>query len=170
MISRSAILISVVMLASVSSAQGKPVTVGEADAVFAKIENSFRTVLKLGTVTESKPGPNRPITRAEIATRLDNLFVLVKPKFEFTPRPYRVKREVIDRFNPFSETQELLAEMVKWGLIAPVGPLVTGSKDEISISEFGTAIGHFVHQVAALTYFADPEWEPNLMPTGIGGG
>ena len=145
-------------------AQAAPVTVAEANAVFAKIEDAVRDVLKMKKAEKWPIGQNRPITRAEVVEKMDRVFQSVKPKFQFTPRPFRTELGVIKRFNLDSETQGQMERLVRWGFLAPVGPLVVGPGDSLSIGVFGDAVGYFLSQLAAMTYFADPDWVPQLQP------
>ena len=166
-----ALVTGCMVLSSVAWTQSKaPVTVAEADAVFQKIDASIRSVLKIKPVDKKRFGPDRPITRAEVVARLDALFDTYRPKFQYTPRPFRYAPDVIKRFNTDVVTQNRMERLVRWGFLAPVGPVVTSPTDTLTIPEFADAVGYFMSQTAALTYFADPRWVPNLQPPGAIGG
>lgn len=162
------IAVVVIFLANLAHAQATPVTVAEANAVFAKIEGAVRDVLKMEKAEKGPVGEDRPITRAEVVQRMDKIFQSVKPKFQFTPRPFRTEEAVIKRFNDDPKTQALMKNLVRWGFVAPVGPLVVGPDDSLMIPAFGDAVGYFLSQLAAMTYFADPNWVPALQPMDDG--
>ena len=161
-----AVLLAVAALCVGNLAQAQPVTVAEANAVFAKIEGAVRDVLKMEKAEKRPVGEKRPITRAEVVRRMDEIFQSVKPKFQFTPRPFRTEEAVINRFNDDPITQAHMKKLVRWGFLAPVGPLVVGPGDSLTIAAFGDAVGYFLSQMAAMTYFADPNWVPALQPSG----
>ena len=158
------VVVAAVCLASFAHAQAPPVTVAEANAVFAKIEGAVRDVLKMKEAEKRPVGEKRPITRAEVVRRMDEIFLSVKPKFQFTPRPFRTEEAVIKRFNDDPVTQARMKKLVRWGFLAPVGPLVVGPGESLTIAAFGDAVGYFLSQMAAMTYFADPNWVPALQP------
>ena len=166
-----ALVMGCLVLSSVAWTQSKPpVTVAEADAVLQKIDSTIRAVLKMKQADKKPYGPDRAVTRAEVVAKLDAMYESYKPHFQYTPRPFRLERGVAERFNPDEKTQKRIEKLVRWGFLAPVGPVVTGPKDTLSIPEFADAVGYFMSQTAALTYFADPKWVPNLQPPGAIGG
>ena len=156
--------VAAVCLGTTACAQAPPVTVAEANAVFTKIDDAVRVVLKMKKAAKGPVGQNRPITRAEVVAKMERIFKAIRPKFQFTPRPFRTEVGVIKRFNADPKTQEQMEMLVRWGFLAPVGPLVVGPGDSLSIPVFGNAVGYFLSQLAAMTYFADPDWVPQLQP------
>ncbi|MCH7946112.1 MAG: hypothetical protein IIC73_08895 [Armatimonadetes bacterium] len=156
--------VAAVCLGTSAYAQAAPVTVAEANTVFAKIDDAVREVLKMKKAEKGPIGQNRPVTRAEVVAQMERIFKSVRPKFQFTPRPFRTEVGVIKRFNADPKTQERMEKLVRWGFLAPVGPLVVGPGDSLSIPAFGDAVGYFLSQMAAMTYFADPDWVPELPP------
>lgn len=148
--------------------QEPPVTVKEADIVFNRIETAMRTVLKLPKLKAEVRQVQRPITKNEVILRLDKMFEAIKPKFQYTPRPFKTNEEVLNRYNSDPEIRKKLLRLVKYGCVAPVGPLVVGSPDTVSMADFGDALGYFMSQMAFLTYYADPKWAPNLQNSGDG--
>lgn len=171
MLKRIALLSGIALLSTVAWAQRPaPVTVGEADAVLQRVDAVIREVLEMKPAEKKKFGPDRAITRAEVVAKLDALFESYKPHFQYTPRPARMSLDVIKRFNTDLKTQKHMEKLARWGFLAPVGPVVTGSADTLSIPAFADAVGFFMSQTAALTYFADPKWVPNLQPPGPVGG
>jgi len=169
MLMRFALLTALLGIGVSAHAQA-PVTVAEADAVFQRIDKAISDVLKIKPAEKKPFGPNRAITRSEVVERMDVLFKRYKPHFQYTPRPYRYEVDVIKQYNKDAETQKTIEKLAKWGFLAPVGPVVTGSEPSLSLTEFADAVGYFMSQTAALTYFADPKWVPNLQPPVSGGG
>ncbi|MCH8978337.1 MAG: hypothetical protein IH945_03735 [Armatimonadetes bacterium] len=164
------IALAAVCIGSSAFAQDAPVTVAEANAVFAKIDAAVRDVMKMKPADKGPVGEDRPITRAEVVQRMESIFQSMRPKFQFTPRPFRREPGVIKRFNADPKTQEKMEMLVRWGFLAPVGPLVVGPADSVSIAVFGDAVGYYLSQMAAMTYFADPNWVPALQHVDRDGG
>lgn len=151
-------------------AQAAPVTVGEANAVFDKVDTSVRKVLKMAPALPSTDKSKQPVTRARVIEKLDALFESYRPYFQYTPRPFRTEPRIAAKFNPDPALRAKIEKLARWGCIGPVGPLVTGPGDTLTTAQFGEALGYFMSQIGALTYFADPAWVPNLQPPGKGGG
>jgi hypothetical protein len=150
-------------------AQGVPVTVAEANAAIDKIDSSIRKVLHLPVPKVSTDLSTKPVTRAQVLARLDAMFEAYKPKFLMTPRPFRSEPELAKRHNADQATLARIDKLSRWGVIGPVGPLVTGSQT-LTVEQLGDALGYFLSQIAALTRFADPKWTPALMPPSDGQG
>ena len=151
-------------------AQGAQVTVGEANAVLDKVDAAVRKVLKMAPAEPATDKSKQPVTRAQVIAKLDALFESYRPSFQYTPRPFRTAPEVAAKFNPDPAVRAKIEKLARWGCIGPVGPLVTGPGETLSTAQFGEAVGYFISQVAALTYFADPKWVPTLQPPGKGAG
>ncbi len=162
--------VAALCLATSAHAQAAAVTVAEANAVFAKVDDAVRNVLKMKKAEKGSVGQDRPVTRAEVVEQMARIFQSISPKFQFTPRPFRTEVGVIKRFNAEPKTQGQMERLVRWGFLAPVGPLVVGPGDSLSIAAFGDAVGYFLSQLAAMTYFADPDWVPRLQPLDGNGG
>ena len=171
---RTALTLGLVLAAlQVASAQGAPVTVGEANAVLDKIDASIRTVLKMPAAKPSTDKATRAVKRSEVIARLDAMFESYRPHYQFTPRPFRTEPEVAAKFNPDAKTRASIQKLARWGCIGPVGPLVTGPGDTMTTQVLGEALGMFIAQIGGLTYFADPKWVPRIQPperSGAGGG
>jgi hypothetical protein len=157
----------------VASAQGSPVTVGEANVVLDRIDASVRTVLKMPAAKATADKSQRAVKRSEVIARLDAMFESYRPHFKFTPRPFRTEPSVASKFNPDAKTRASIEKLARWGCIGPVGPLVAGPGDTLTTKQLGDALGMFIAQIAGLTYFADPKWVPKIQSpenSGIGGG
>ncbi|MCW5939660.1 MAG: hypothetical protein KF884_00955 [Fimbriimonadaceae bacterium] len=103
-----------------------------------------------------------PVTRSEVIAHLSRLKGQFSPKFRFTPYGNRVNLAVIDERNPEAD-RPALKSLVSFGLVAPVGPLAVGPEPTLTVSQAGTALGHFFSQVAALTTEPDPRFTPRMM-------
>lgn len=102
------------------------------------------------------------VTRKEVAAKLIELMKHYQPKFRVTPRPFDVYPEVIDQFNKDATIRTDLRILSRWGLIGPVGPLVSNKSDAIGEEELGDSLGFFYAHIAYLTHQPDPRWTPNL--------
>ena len=147
-------------------AQEGPVTVAEANAVFDKVDAAIRKTLKMPSAKATAVGESKAVTRQEVLAKLDALFEAYKPKFAYTPRPFRTEMAAVAEKNQDKATIDRIQKLARWGCIAPVGPLAVGPTDTLTMSQFGDALGYFMSQIAALTYYADPKWVPNLVPPG----
>ena len=147
-------------------AQEGPVTVAEANVVFDKVDAAIRKTLKMPVSKPTTGGESRAVTRQEVLAKLDALFEAYKPKFAYTPRPFRTEMAAVAEKNQDKATIDRIQKLARWGCIAPVGPLAVGPTDTLTMSQFGDALGYFMSQIAALTYYADPKWVPNLVPPG----
>jgi hypothetical protein len=169
---RTALTLGLVLAAlQLVSAQGAPVTVGEANAALDRIDASIRKVLKMSAAKPSTDKATRAVKRSEVIARLDAMLESYRPHFQFTPRPFRTEPEVVAKFNPDAKTRASIQKLARWGCIGPVGPLATGPGDTMTTQVLGEALGMFMAQIAGLSYFADPKWVPRLQaPERTGGG
>jgi len=114
--------------------------------------------------SNSKPDRlNELVTRSEIVTALKGLLDHYQPKFRVAPRPSTVVMKAIKARNPVA-VQKDLTTLVKWGMVAPVGPLVVGPGDNLNSQQIGDALGYFFGQVSLLSHRAIPKWTPNIEP------
>lgn len=157
------LLLALFLLSAVGAlAQNAPVTINEVNAVLSKVDAGVRKVIGLKTGPTFALLGTRAATRAEIILALDKMAAAYRPRFRYTPRPFRTERAVIESFNPDPKVREALIRLSKLGCVGTVGPLVVGPGDGIGPEEFAEAVGYFVAQISSLTYFADPRFVPNL--------
>lgn len=142
----------------------KPVTVGEANAVLHKVDSAIRKTLGLPAPKATNDATSQPVTRAQVLARLDAMFEAYRPKFAYTPRPFRSETGEVAKANKDAKTAMTINKLVKWGCVGPVAPLAVGPSDTLTTEQFGDAIGYFMSQIAALTYYADPAWTPVIQP------
>jgi hypothetical protein len=105
---------------------------------------------------------DEPVTRSEVIAHLSRLKGQFSPRFRFTPFGNRVNLAVIEERNPEAD-RPALKDLVSFGLVAPVGPLVVGPERTLTVGQAGTALGHFFSQIAALAAEPDPRFTPRMM-------
>lgn len=164
----SLLLLMFLFLPSVAVSQGPPVTVGECNKALDRVDAAIRKVLKMPAARASTDLADKPVTRAEVIARLDAMFESYRPSFKYTPRPFTTVPEVARQYNKDAKTVARIVKLSRFGCIGPVGPLVVGPGENISVQALGDAVGYFLSQIAALTYTADPKWTPALQPPGGG--
>jgi hypothetical protein len=142
------------------------VTVGEANVVLDRVDAAIRKTLALPAARATTDRSDKAVTRAQILARLDAMFESYRPKFHYTPRPSRADASAASKSNKDPKTLATIAKLSRFGCVGPVGRLVVGPADTLSVADFGEAVGYFMAQIAALTYTADPKWVPALMPDG----
>jgi len=147
-----------------ANAQEAPVTQAEMFASVGKCETALCRVLQM-PVPKARTGSTKPATRLEMFKEFGRLFDEFKTKFKVTPRPVRIDPLAIEQRCP-EEVITLATKLAKWGCVAPVGPLVVGPKDTLSIDEFGDALGFFFTRVAGLSHTPLIKWSPYLQPDG----
>lgn len=146
------------------TARTAPVTRADLYVATMRVEGAMRVVLRMPASTPAaRSEVAGPATRAEVTAELDRMFEVFRPQFRWTPMPYRVVEPAIDERNPDPKTREQLRRLARWGMIGPVGPLVTGPEPTLTEDELGATLGYFMGQIASLTYQPDARWTPNLM-------
>lgn len=149
-----------------------PVTRGELDAVLRKAEAALVGVLQLQTglpkpivSANQTPESTKAATRAQTLAGLNRLFELAKPKFRFTPKPIFADTSRLT-LPTDPNAKEVLLKLIRWGCVAPTGPLAAGKKDALMPEELGDALGWFLCRIAELTHSPDIEYSPYLTPDG----
>jgi hypothetical protein len=139
----------------------KPASRADFEAAVVQLDTAMSKRLKIKPISSSKPGEGT-VTRKEVAARLIALMKHYQPKFRVTPRPFDVYPEVIDEFNKDATLRTDLRTLSRWGLIGPVGPIVSNKTDSISEEQVGDCLGYFYAHIAYLTHQPDPRWTPAL--------
>lgn len=152
-------MIEVVLAATLQSAY---VTDIEALAAFDKIENAIKQVLGVPPSTSARStGKGKAASRLLILSTISSLFSRARNVSIFTPRPLQFDRSRLTLFSdPSNEAK--LEELIRWGAIAPVGPLAIWKKPGLTISEFGDALGYLTLRIAELTHTPSIKWSPYL--------
>lgn len=140
------------------------VTKGEFMVAFDKLRASCDKVLGIPARSGGKPANyDDPITRDEVTQAFADLFEHFKPSFRVTPRPLKPDEKALSSRNS-APTAATLRKLIKWGFVAPVGPLVVGPGKYLNSDQIGDALGYFYLQVAVLTKKALPKWTPAINP------
>lgn len=146
----------------------KWVTRGQFWVAYDKLRISCDQVLGIPARSGTKPAkPDELITRAEVSKSLSDLMTHYKPQFRVTPRPAWIDKKALTSNND-PETAKLLEPLVKWGFVAPVGPLVVGPGKNLTSQQTGDALGYFYLQISVLTKKALPKWTPSINPEDAG--
>lgn len=104
------------------------------------------------------------VSRGEVLEDLERLMEHYRPVFRVTPRPLPVVAEAVEGSGLDAAGKERLEKLVRWGFVAPVGPLAWGEGRGLTGEEAGDALGFFYARVALLTTQPDPKWTPALQP------
>lgn len=106
--------------------------------------------------------PNSPMPRLEVVSHFARLLGIYRSRIRMAPRPFPTDLPVL---SALPEKYKGDAEkLVKWGLLAPVGPILTGPSDSLTAAQAGDALGLFFFQIGNLTHKADPKWTPTINP------
>lgn len=135
----------------------------EAAVVFSRMAGLVRTCCKVsGTVAfERVTQPTKPVTKQEVVHAFYLLFQKARPGFKLVPALTKVDSRTAVGW-PSTAMAEARS-LSQWGFLAPVGPLVVGTKPEVTVPEFGEAIGLFLSRLADLTHQSSRKYSPNLM-------
>jgi len=139
----------------------KPASRADFESAVVQLDAAMSKRLKIKQIAPVKPGEGT-VTRKEVAARLIALMKHYQPKFRVTPRPFDVYPEVIDQFNKDATLRTDLRALSRWGLIGPVGPLVSNPSENMSEEQVGDSLGYFYAHIAYLTHQPDPRWTPAL--------
>lgn len=158
--------LATVMVASVSAQGGStagPVSSRTATALFAKIDPVFasKSGLKSFGTVEFADGA---LEKRELVATMHQVFQHYRPSFRVTVRPYRIIGEYLDS-NADAQTRSQLQELIRWGAVAPAGPLVT-NESRLSPEELGDTLAYFYLLLTRVTYQPDPDWSGSI--SGLG--
>lgn len=139
----------------------EPATTQTANLVWNKVEKLYAEKSDLKGFSTIKLSGEK-VSRTEFVTTMSKVFDHYKPSVRSTPRPFRLIPEYLDT-NKDAAVKEKLRELIRWGFVAPAGPLVTGG-ETLSAEEVGDALGYFYVQLKVVTYQPDPKWTASLAP------
>lgn len=131
------------------------------ESAIVQLDAAMSKRLKIKPIATIKPEQGN-VTRKEVAARLIALMKHYQPSFRVTPRPFDVYPEIIDQYNKDATLRADLRTLSRWGLIGPVGPLVSNPSENISEEQVGDSLGYFYAHIAYLTHQPDPRWTPAL--------
>jgi hypothetical protein len=143
--------------------QKAPVTRAEAAAVFARARKAIiaARVANIGPKSTIQVG-NQPVTRDEVILEMSKIFQASRKSVKFVPTPARFDPAVLRAGSASSKTA--LNTLVSWGFVAPVGALAVGPKSNLSVAQFGDAVGFFLARMSDVTHMPSTRWSPYLMP------
>ncbi|HRK21834.1 MAG TPA: hypothetical protein PLX06_08500 [Fimbriimonadaceae bacterium] len=147
-----------------------PVTLGEMHATIEQLEIAIRRVV----LANNQPpvGHNlaaeRPATRVEIINEFWRLYQLAKPSFKFTPRPVVLQLKSIT-IPSEDAARRPLETMIKHGFIGKVAPLASNEGPNMTVAEYGDALGFFLARIGDLTHTPSAKWSPYMFNHKDGG-
>jgi hypothetical protein len=146
-------------------AQGELVTQSEVAETAGKTETIFRTVLKLPAGRPNFAQGAKAATRTQILASFWTLYSLAKPKFTFSlpPVTYDPKR-LTSEFK--GDQRKHLESLIRDGFVAPYGPLSTGTRTGLTITEYGDALGMFIARTMERTHMPSTAWSPYIQGPG----
>jgi hypothetical protein len=143
--------------------QKAPVTRSEAAAVFARARKAIIAARVAAISPKSTiPMGNQPVTRDEVVLEMSKIFQASKKSVKFVPTPARFDPAVLKTGS--ASLKSALTSLVSWGFVAPVGALAVGPKPNLSVAQFGDAVGFFLARMSDVTHMPSPRWSPYMMP------
>lgn len=147
------------------SASVDKVTLEETSQVMTRVRSVvYRVVLNKAAPKGASSKEKRAATRGEIVGDLYKLFNEFKPEFRVTPRMIEANTSRFTLKTTSEKTQ--LETLVKWGFIDRVSPIATSSSPNLSLEEFGDALGFYLSRMAELTHSPSSKFTPALMAPG----
>ncbi|MCX7800736.1 MAG: hypothetical protein N2109_10385 [Fimbriimonadales bacterium] len=148
-----------------AAAGGQVATRGEAAKAFGEAGRVLGEVLRLPRpeLGELLSGDaSQPLRRSETILAIHRLFEHVRPRFCFTPRmvAYEPSRITLPSGDP---ARGALEELIRWQVVAKLGPLAAGDKTTVTVDELGDALGFALARLADLTHMPSTRWSPYLM-------
>ena len=147
--------------------QKSPVTRSEAAAVFVRLRKAVISARVAQIAPKSTiASNNQPVTREEVILEMAKILDASKKSVKFVPALVKYDPAVFKVGS--APSKAALTSLVSWGFVAPVGALATGPKPNLSVAQFGDAVGFFLARIADLTHMPSPRWSPYLMPNDGG--
>lgn len=137
-----------------------PVTEAEAVKVLAKAEKILVSVASTRAGTLAIKPSTKPVTRQAVVREFGRIFRALKPTFKVTPKMVVVKSRGVSITGP---ERKDLDTLVLWGAVGPYAPLATSKSKNLTVSEFGDAVGFFMARMADLTHLPSSKYTPALM-------
>lgn len=120
--------------------------------------------VKLPVPTRVSRTSTGPATRSEMVDELHQMFLNFRPSLRGRPTTVPFRNYAIERCNLPPPAKESAFELLDWGFVAPVGPLMTGSTDSLTPEEYGDCLGLFLCRLADLTHPWSAAFSPDNMP------
>lgn len=140
----------------------KPISNAEARQVLSRMDALLWKALELKVPVPSPTLPlnSQPVSRSAIVRELSKSFSAIKPEVKFTPPAVVFSEGSLSFSDKPTKTQAI--ELIRWGLLAKVGPIVTGKSTNLSVAEFGDSVGFFVARICDITHVPAARWTPYL--------
>lgn len=145
------------------SAPAGPLSVAELNASIDKVEIAVRRVVLANRQNPAaRPAmEDRPATRQEVITEFKRLFEMARPHFKFTPRPVKFDATMIS-IPTGDPARAPLETMIRFGFIGKVAPIATALGPNLTLEEFGDALGLFLARIGDLTHTPSEKWSPYM--------
>jgi len=129
--------------------------------VLHKMNQSACEVLRIPyqSILKTASADSQPLTRSEIINFYYDLYTKTKIKFRF--QPVLGKAEPA-KFSLTGTDKTRAVELVQWGFVAPVGPVVASKTPTITVQQFGDSVGFFLCRLAELTHKPSARFSPQL--------
>ncbi len=138
-----------------------PVTKEEVRKTMIRVWTVLAKGLKLSGEAPLKAEPLTGVaTKEDILADFDKVLGAARVHFKRSPRPATLSASRIRKDGDANR----MTNLVKLGMVAPYGPLVTGANDAgLSPEEFGVAVGSFMVRLADLAHMPSSKFTPSLM-------
>ncbi|MBX3096000.1 MAG: hypothetical protein KF812_03985 [Fimbriimonadaceae bacterium] len=120
--------------------------------------------LKLPVATRPQRNGDGPATRSEMVAELRQMFLNFRPVLRGRPTTIPFRNYAIERCNLPEASRDHAFELLDWGFVAPVGPLMVSGGDTLTPEEYGDCLGFFLCRLADLTHPWSAEFSPDTMP------
>lgn len=150
------------ILASVLASPADVVKRSDALTVLRKMDLTACEVLRIPyqSPTHAVPADTKPVMRTEIVDFYHQLFLKAKAKFKFAP--VLIKGDMT-RISLTGLDKSKASELVQWGFVPPVAPLLTSKRADITVQQFGDSVGYFMARLAELTHKPSARYSPQLV-------
>jgi hypothetical protein len=160
--SKSVAALSLILVSAVSFSQSADLSRQDAGIALQKLRAAVGRVLNVPAKPARPLSGSSAVTRAEIIDQLYDLYQMSRPAFRQTFAPLAVNDSAIDKGLPVGARTKA-RELVRLGLLAPIGPVITNSRPGLTPEQFGDALALFVARLSEFTHTASARWSPHLM-------
>jgi len=143
--------------------QAEPVTQHAALTATHRLENAARMVLRLEPAPALATPAASPATREQLVAELHRMWEGFRPAFRGRPTTIPFRNLGVERCTLKGEAREQALELLDWGFLAPVGPLMTDTDANLEPEQYGECLGYFMIRLADLTHPWDAEFSPDNM-------
>lgn len=159
---KSVAALALVLVSAGSFAQSADLSRQDAEIALQRLRSAVRQVLNVPAKPAKPLTGSTAVTRAEVIDQLYDLYQMSRPAFRQNFAPQAVNQSAIDKGLPVAARVKA-RELVRLGLVAPIGPVITNSRPGLTPEQFGDALGLFVARLSEFTHTASARWSPHLM-------